>query len=276
MAAVQSGRSLTVPGRGTMQFPVIDAVAGAEFVTEPLRHRIRGGTLFSSYFIDIATLDPTTLPFAVDSTFSSTVASYFANQDPAGLETWMRNDPGRMVEDDLPQVTVPILFNQAWHDAICGPGPILDAIGQIPATTPVRVMLSTLGHSVPANDYELELERELTIRWFDRFLWGEQNGVDLEAPFVVANMPLDPVEFVDASHPWEHVFESTWPSAQTSSLRLYGHDDGTLEESEPAVAGSPSHVLTTTSRAASPPRTTCRIRACGRSARSSIASRCRR
>lgn len=241
MAAVQSGRALSVPGRGSITFPEIACVVGSDFVTEPTRHRVRDGTLFSAPFLELCLADPATQPFLVDAGFANGVLQHFAAQDPAGLESFLRDEPGRAVEEVLPLCTVPILYHHAWHDSICGIGPILESVERLPATTPFRLVVSTIGHAVPRNEYELKLKRDLSMRWLDRFLWDEANGVDEEARFVLAWMPLDPQEHADPASLWEHAHVAAVPARDTTPFRLYATDAGGLDEQAP-TAGSPSRL----------------------------------
>jgi predicted acyl esterase len=237
MAAAQSGKPLSVAGRGTLLFPEITCVVGADFVTEPTAHRVRGGTLFAAPFLDLCTIDPLTLPFQIDPGFASGVVQHFAAQDPAGLVAFLRGEPGRVVDDELATCAVPILFHHAWHDSICGVGPILDAVRRLPATTPFRLVASTVGHAVPRNDYELQLKRQLSMRWLSRFLWDERNGVDEEARFVLAWMPLDPQRHADPASLWEHAYVGEFPAPEAVPFRLYTDDRGGLSTSEPGGAG---------------------------------------
>ena len=233
MAAAQSARPLTYPNRGSISFPAIACVVGSDYAAEPIRHRIRGGTLFNAIALDTATLDPLTQIYGVDQTLAATVRQYFLAADPAGLEAWYRSDPARVIEDDLPTCTVPILYFQAWHDALCGADLVLDGLRRLPPTTPWRFAVSTIGHAVPFNEAELRLRLELERRWLDRFLWDEHNGVEDEQPIVSAAMPLDPVAYTAATSLWAHAYDADLPPIDHTTLRLFATDSGTLDPIEP-------------------------------------------
>ena len=144
-----------MPGRGTIQFPTIACVVGTDYAAEPIDHTVRGGTLFSTIALDTATLDPNTQLFAADTSIAILVRQHFLAQDPAGLVSAMRAEPGREIATLLGTSAVPVLFAHAWHDAICGIGPILDAVQNLAATPAVRLVASTGGHAGPRNNYEI-------------------------------------------------------------------------------------------------------------------------
>ncbi|MBK8976023.1 MAG: hypothetical protein IPM29_08860 [Planctomycetes bacterium] len=243
MGALQSDQDLTVPGRGTIHFPRIRCVVGADFVPEPLEHRLRGGTLFSTVFL--GTLDApaaTGFELTVDPVFATTVFDRFEAGDPHGLDATLRSEPGRDFAASLSTLAVPVLFHHAWHDSVCSTGPLLRAFERVPVTTPVRCVLSTVGHGTASNAYELALKHSLALRWLDRFLWHELNGVDLEERFVLGFMPLDPVQLDDPAYVWPHSYEPALPVPDAAPLRLWLTDGGTLDPVEPPGPQVPARI----------------------------------
>lgn len=236
MAAMQSGRDLTVAGRGTIHFPQIACVAGADFVADPIDHRLRDEGLISSLFLD--TLEPPPgVPLTVDAALASAVLDRFEQGDMAGLRSLFASDPGREFREALGSITVPVLFHHSWHDSICGAGPLLDAFDELPATTPARITLSTVGHGVVDNHYERALKWQLRLRWLDRFLWDEPNGVDREARMVLGYQPLAEQRLQD--------FEDLWPHAHEAGLPARGIEERVfwLGEESQLSADAPSAPL---------------------------------
>src|SRR5690606_16943794 len=98
------------------------------------------------------------------------------------------------------------------------------------------------GHSTPRNDYELGLKRELSRRWFDRFLWDEPNGVETDSRFVLAWMPLDASSHADPSSLWRHAHVEDLPDPATVPYRLYTTSSGELAETAAAQPGPPTRI----------------------------------
>lgn len=242
IAASQSGHTITVAGRGTIVFPVVSCVVGSDYVAEPTRHRVRGGTLFNSIAIDTATLDPLTQLYGVDQGLATAVRQFFLAQDPAGLVQYYRNEPERIIEDGLATSDVPVLFFHAWHDAIAGVDLVLDGLHRLPPTTPWRLLASTLGHGVPFNAAELRFRNELEQRWLARFLWSEPNGIESEPHVVAGAMPLDPSSASAATTLWRHSFDEDLPSAAEHLRRWFTTESGTLDENEPVLPGAVTRI----------------------------------
>lgn len=237
-AATESGRTLNVPGRGAVAFPTITAVAAADFVTEPTRHRVRGGTLFSTNFLDLVLAEDGVVPLRINATFRDAVTARFLAQDPEGLAAWLLADPHRAVETHVPAVGVPTLFFHAWHDSICGAGPILDATRAWPASTPLRLVLGALGHATPNNAWQLAQRRELTLRWFERWLWDIADPVGGEERFVLADVPSGASEHADEGALWPIVHLDAFPPSDVVIERCHTWPDGRLDPSEPSAPGS--------------------------------------
>ncbi len=241
-AAGQSGRPLSVKGRGTITFPVIDAVVPADYVAEPLDHRVRGGTLFSRYFVDLM-LSWQAGQFHLDSVLQNLVLTHFEAQDPVALVRDLSFDPARLTAKDLKVTSVPILHFHAWHDAISGPKSTLDLLSTIPQTTPFRAVLSPHGpHQSVDNTFERNFRHALSLRWLDHFLWDVQNNVESEARYVDAELPLDDVVRKDPKALFGHAFHDLRLAKDIRNERYFLTDSGFLVPQEPAT-GVPTTIV---------------------------------
>ena len=242
MAAVQSGRTLRVAGRGELVFPTITCIAPADYVPEPTRHRLRNGALFAALFLE--TLDPPSgIGLRVDADLRDTIFGMFEQDDPAAAEQFLLSDPARALMPGLASLDVPVLCRFAWHDSVCAAGPLFDVFESIPTTTPARLVVSTVGHSTPFNRYELAFKRDLVDRWFDRFLWDEINGVENESRYVLGAMPLDTAALADPHSLWSHLHVDELPAPGVAPRRLWLDAAGALSETEPqpGVVGRIEH-----------------------------------
>ena len=99
-------------------------------------------------------------------------------------------------------------------------------------SAPFRVHLGAVGHAVPANAQEVARRDETSLRWLHRWLWNEANEVDLEPPFVLAQLPLDPLVHDDLQTKWSHATTASVLPPPTAQ-RWYLHDDGVLHDAAP-------------------------------------------
>ena len=237
-AAALSGRIITAPGRAYTVFPKISAVAPRGFVAEPIEVRVQDGTLFERMFVDYAA---STLPSSVlDPTFRTLTQNAFLADDPKSLNLAFQLDPLRPIWQLLPTTTVPVLWGHAFHDEIGGPEAGLDAFQALPKTTPARAVIGAIGHGAPDNDQQWELWNEMRVRWFDRFLWSEQNGIEREARVLTFQPPLDPTALRDKGSLWSPRSDDVWPPRNAIPARLYAHANGGLDPLPPASSGTPT------------------------------------
>jgi alpha-beta hydrolase superfamily lysophospholipase len=228
-AAAFSGQPLTVPGRPTLTFPAIACVAANDYVAEPIQDWLRGGLLWSSWFLEaLAGSFPGT---PIDAAFLQTARNAFLNQDPASLLQAFDLE-GRGIVGHLQVSTVPVLYSHAYHDQIDSPLPTLALLQTMPG--PHRAMLSTIGHNTPQNLHERAFRDGVILRWLHRYLWAEQNEVDVEPPFVLSELPLERSLREDVNYPWSR-HHGVDPLLVNAPLRLFLHDDLTLRDVAPTV-----------------------------------------
>jgi predicted acyl esterase len=238
-SAAFSGQSFTVPGRGSLTMPPIACAVANDYVAEPVADWIRGGLLFSSWFATLIA-DDTARPFVLDETFRLQARTAFATSDPQGLlAAW--DLEGRRIDTRLATTQVPVLYSHAYYDLIDSPLSTLDVLRSMPATTPYRVLMSTIGHNTPSNVHELEFRDSIILRWLHRFLWSEQNGVEQEQRYVLSILPLEAARRNDPDWPWGRSFGGD-PLAATGASRLYLHSDGVLRDVQPTGPGTPTEI----------------------------------
>ncbi len=236
-AAALSGQTLSLAQRTPVQLPHFRCVVAIDYVADTVRDWLRDETMWSMWFVNniTADIDHRSLGFLLDQGLWDSAKLAFEQQDPAALlAQW--NADGRDIVAQLRQSTVPILHSQAYHDLINSPLPSLELLSASPA--PRKVFLSTLGHDTPNNDGEERLLLQLVVRWLHRFLWDEPNDVDLEAPVVMAELPLDPAERQDRSFLWGHSHGPD-PLAAVGTSRFYLEHTGNLQSQQPAVGQAP-------------------------------------
>lgn len=226
-AAAWSGQPLSVPGRSPVTFPPIACVAANDYVAEPVQDWLRDGLLWSSWFLEaLAGSFPGT---PIDAAFLQTARNAFLNQDPASLLQTFAAE-GRGIVANLQYSTVPVLYSHAYHDQIDSPLPTLALLQNMPG--PHRAMLSTIGHNTPQNLHERAFRDGVILRWLHRYLWGEPNEVDVEAPFVLSELPLERPLREDVNYPWSRHHGGN-PLVATAPLRLFLHGDQTLQDQAP-------------------------------------------
>lgn len=228
-AAAWSGQPLNVPGRPPITFPTIACVAPTDFVADSVDDWLRGGRLFSTWFVEAISGSYQGLPF--DPAFVQTCRNAFIAQDPAALLAAFAAED-RALGARLATSTVPVLYAHAYLDGVDHP---LSAIERLETMTgPRRVLLGTIGHEVVENIGERAYRQSLILRWLHRWLWNETNEVELEQPFVLPELPLRQVERDDPLFLWSRAHRTalTTPPA---ALRLWLHDDAALRETAPVA-----------------------------------------
>jgi predicted acyl esterase len=229
MAAAYSGQPVAYPGRPTHVFPAIACVAPADLVADPADSWLRGGQLWNSWFVEALSGSYSAMPF--DAPFIDACRNAFIAQDPGSLiSAW--NAEGRLLGPSLAASSVPVLYSHAYLDIVDGP---LSAVMRLESMQgPVRALLGPNGHGATLNSGLRDFRFMSTVRWFHRFLWGEQNEVELEAPFVLPELPLRAVERDDPSFAWSSAHVAT-TLAPPSSTRMWLHDDFVLRDAAPVA-----------------------------------------
>jgi uncharacterized protein len=131
----------------------------------------------------------------------------------------------RSLDTHVERVNVPMMIVQGWQDhqtAVGGPGLFEKLKG------PKKMILQTGGHGV----YRRSSIRAEAIRWLDRWLKGEQNGIDKEPPvtiwFEVRDTPGPPKAGWVANY-------SDWPVPETQWQELYLTASGKLSAQKPST-----------------------------------------
>ncbi|MCA8966032.1 MAG: alpha/beta fold hydrolase, partial [Planctomycetes bacterium] len=145
-AAAWSGLPLTVPGRTALTFPTIACAVASDYVAEPIDDWLRGGELWSTWFLEAIAGSYAGLP--IDAGLVQAARSAFVAQAPQQLLAHFATE-GRAVAPELLASTVPVLYSHAYHDRIDSPLETLRLLQNMAA--PRRVLLSTVGHNTPAN-----------------------------------------------------------------------------------------------------------------------------
>jgi predicted acyl esterase len=238
-AAAWSGRPLSVPGRPTITFPTIACVAPTDFVADATEDWVRGGRLFSSWFVEAISGSYQGMPF--DAAFLQTCRNAFLAQDPAGLLASFTAED-RQIAAGLATSTVPVLYAHAYLDLVDSPLSAITRLEGMPS--PHRALLGTIGHNVADNIAERAFRRSLVVRWLHRWLWHETNEVELENRYVLPELPLRQVERDDPTHLWSraHVDTLTTP---VGAQRLWLANGGTMQPQAPVGPQSPSIVQQT-------------------------------
>jgi predicted acyl esterase len=228
-AAAWSGQPLAVPGRPTLTFPTIRCVVPTDYVADEIDDWLRGGQLWSSWFVEAISGTYQGMPF--DATFLQTCRSAFCAQDPAALLASFAAE-GRPIAPALATSNVPVLYSHAYFDGIDNPLPAIARLEAMPG--PHRTLLGTIGHGVPFDLAEREYRESMIVRWLDRWLWNDANGVELESAFVLPEVPLAAVDRDDPQSLWSraHRTQVQTPAAAT---RLWLHDDFALRPIEPTA-----------------------------------------
>jgi len=232
-AAAFSERTVTDPDRGTIAFPKIDCVVAQNFNADFHEHFLRDRAAFSpKAIVDAFTPDGPTI--VKDPAYAAQVQSAFLTQTPKLLSNAWSAEQDRLWGPLLFFTEVPILWQHAHLDGAQAPKPAFEWLDQMDPDTPVRVMISTGGHLSPNNVREDFLRRDLRIRWFDRWLWGIENGVEHENGLDLAPLPLDPTDLNDATYAWHHRrYPSDSTTTGTTMTTFYLDSQGALGTTPP-------------------------------------------
>lgn len=226
-AAALSGELLTTAGRAAITFPLVRCAIPRDLVANPTYDWLRQGELFSTWWLDAVSGTYAALP--LDPVFAQQARDAFVTQDPASLRAaWLAS--GRDLAARLAVSTVPVCYRHAYFDLVSGPLSGLEHLESMAG--PVRSQLSTLGHNVPDNDLEVEANENLTLRWLHRYLWDEQNEVDLETPHQLAMLPLSASERDDVDSAWNRT-DADSLEPQSGAERFYLNDSAELNPVPP-------------------------------------------
>lgn len=215
-AAALAGKPVTAPGRPTRTFPNVRCVAAYDLVADPIDDWLRGGDLFSTWFLEA--INPSFTAVPIDPTFLQLARTAFLNQDPAAFEASLLAG-GRPRLPSLALSAVPVLYTHAYRDMVNSALSGVQALEQRPDLQ--RSVLGGVGHNVPTNIPELKFRRVTTLRWFHRYLWDESNEVDLEPPHVLQELPSEKIMANNTHLAWSRTPVSDLrPSATAKKLFL--------------------------------------------------------
>src|SRR5262245_60732790 len=134
----------------------------------------------------------------------------------------------RSIERRLDRVKVPVLGISGWHDDARGTIRNYTVMSRLPGAPPYHVVMDAGAHKGIdyVNGYfgpQARIDRRaLQLRWFDHYLKGIDNGVDVQAPLDI---------FVIGDNTWRK--EREWPLARTTWTDYYLRQNGRLETTAP-------------------------------------------
>ena len=129
-----------------------------------------------------------------------------------------------------PQVTVPTLFIHAWQDEWIRPNGVL-RLFKLLGSRHKKLLLQNGPHVL--SDYPFVQQQQ--IRWLDRWVKGERNDVEREAPITVLWEVTEHEEPSQAAPGWSTTYPS-WPVPGLQWLTLYLGATGVLSSDMPSSA----------------------------------------
>lgn len=146
------------------------------------------------------------------------------------------------------EVSVPSLIIAGWHDLLLASdlehfAGMRENAGSAQAREQTKLIIGPWSHGsfqhvvgdvdfgFRSNGMFLDLKEDLTklqLRWFDRWLKGERNGIDEEAPVKL---------FVQGENRWRD--ESSWPPARAENTTWFLHNNASLQQSAPSAEQTP-------------------------------------
>jgi predicted acyl esterase len=240
-AAAYSGRVPPPNARRSAPFPVVRAAAPTVMVPSHTDAATFDGTAFVDSWAGFAYAPPNAT-FALDTGFQTTMRTFVLADDPAGMRAWMLADPGRDFQALLTTSTTATLATMAWLDESMPAEPALRALASMPATTPRRALLTTGNHGTPTNAYEAARVDEVRRAWFDRFLKGAFEPVELGPPVLSAVIPPTAAEYLTGSTLWRHRADAAFPPASAVPAVWHLRQGGQLTVAAPTGNEAPELV----------------------------------
>lgn len=193
-AAAFSGLPLPLGGYVTVH-PTMLAAAPSIASVDSVGANVPGGLLVGDELVDGR---PPTDP----------VVQMLDVEDYAGILGWAQGSLNAQALQNLQTSTVPLFVMLAWQDRKHQPNASTTALAAL--SQPRRLLLGTGGHSTPDSPHEELVENELRRRWFDRYLKGVANGVEL-SPYAELAVEPDAPAYGNPNAIWEHRNASAWP-----------------------------------------------------------------
>jgi len=228
--AAHSGRTLPLPLPNPLPYnpfvtkgPVLKAVATMIAPVRAVDARITAnGDLFRSDTAD-----------AIQSTAPSQWWTWALAGNYQNIRAAQLADPLYNFIPGLKITKVPVHCQMGWDDSKFAPSRTMDAL--ITLGGPYKGLVTGPGHGAPTNVIDKSLNRDNVGRWFDKYVKGVSNSIDLEPKFESAVTPMNTVTYNSASSAWGHRFSPAWPRA-TPVQRLYLRGNATLSPMAPAAA----------------------------------------
>jgi len=228
-AAAWSGKPLPKNSRNLTRFPVFKAAFPWMAPAWPLKFMAPQDKAFVAWAAGgDSTFDPATL---------ATKKRYLLNEDFAGLNAWVDQDPFRQDHAQLATSQVPVYAHVTWNDYFWDADPALRSLAAMPASTPKRLILDTAdGHGDPTNLRQQAFRDIEQERWFARFLKGVRNGVDQEPMFISATLPASSTRHLNMNALFWNRYHDAWPPPATDWTRYYLRNGQTLQAQAPTGA----------------------------------------
>ncbi len=220
-AASLSGRPLPITSNLVSKMPVIAAIHTDIQVIDVIADRMPQGHLVQSFYA-----------LYIMSRYGPghPVRQMLIQSNYPGLLALLQADKSIAYFPLLRQSDVPLMISYASDDKLHDSRVNADAMPLLKPGVPRRYFQGTGGHGSAFNTIEVNLRRDFTRRWFDRFLKGIQNGIEQEELAEIAILPAsNPLNPYSA---WQHRRTQTWPIAP--SKRLYLRTGGLLSSIAPS------------------------------------------
>jgi len=198
-AAAWSGRALPLAGFVT-DYPPVLAIVPQIAPLDHLDANVPGSVMVADHIV-------------IDKPAAHPWLALVDANDFVGLRAQIDTPYNQTLLANLGTSTVPVLSMVAMQDFKIVNNPSVDELLSLPQG-PKRLFLSTgSGHSTVNNTMETAVMNDLRRRWFDRYMKGIPNGVDLE-PLVEAGMqPTSTALHLNPTTVWEHRTSTQWPPA---------------------------------------------------------------
>jgi predicted acyl esterase len=210
-AAAWSGKPLLKAGPIKV-FPKIRAVAGDWQVLNKLEDFLPAGTQIQTGFLQSIYQDRLNNP---------SYWNLIQRGQLAQLRGLLTKNPYMDLMPGLQKNKIPILAILGYRDTHHMVANLTEPFAQFTGF-PHRLYLSTRGHRLPNNDTEFLLHMDLKRRFWDRFMKGKKNGVELEPFAEVGILPSSPLDYANTKTQWKHVQFSQWPPTLPQTVLFLG------------------------------------------------------
>ncbi len=232
-AAAHSGKAPPANPWRTAAFPSISAVVAHDFSADLWEWLLPEGEAMTEMFaFNLFENHP---GLHNDPAFVAAARPFVLAEDFAGLRSRM-DRPELHLPTLLQSSAVPILASLSYDDKFGPPNSLLEAWSSMAPGAPKLLNLTTGGHATPFNRAEDERRRRRQDLWFDRFLKGHPNGVELEPEVRMAIVPSSVEEHRATDSLWDAMEFPAWPPAPAQRERWYLNAGGVLRRSSPITS----------------------------------------